>query len=284
MNKTWLITGASSGFGRLMTEKLLARGDQVVATLRREGALDELQQTYGELLTVVTLDLSDETTIIEATRQAFAGREKIDVVISNAGYGTFGALEELTSTQIKKQVESNLIGTILFVQALLPYLRAQGGGRILQVTSEGGQTTYPGFSTYHASKWGQEGFIEAVRKEVALFGIEMCLVEPGPTETNFAHNLDMGKPQKAYAQSPVEDMRKAFQSGDFSVFMDGELSMGNAENMASEMLKLGDATELPFRVPMGSVAWENIHREYSIRLDHIKQQKELAYRCDNDAT
>ena len=128
MSKTWLITGASSGLGRLMTERLLARGDRVVATLRREGVLDELQQAHGERLLVLKLDLTDVAGIREVTRQAFERMGRIDVVVSNAGYGLFGAAEELSDEQIDHQIATNLTGSIQLIRAVLPYLRDQGGG------------------------------------------------------------------------------------------------------------------------------------------------------------
>jgi NAD(P)-dependent dehydrogenase (short-subunit alcohol dehydrogenase family) len=116
------------------------------------------------------------------------------VVVSNAGYGLFGAAEEVSDAQIERQVATNLVGSIHVIRAALPHLRAQGGGRIVQVSSEGGQIAYPSFSLYHATKWGIEGFVEAVAQEVAPFGIAFTLVEPGPTGTNFAAGLEHARP------------------------------------------------------------------------------------------
>ena len=163
MAKTWLITGANSGFGKLMTEALLARGDGVAALVRTPETLQAIDAgDHAGRLIPLRLDLTDDATIDSAVDRAFAELGRIDVVVSNAGYGTFGAIEELSPAQIRRQLETNLIGTILFIRAVLPHLRRQGGGRIVQVSSEGGRIAYPGFSTYHASKWGQEGFVEAV--------------------------------------------------------------------------------------------------------------------------
>ena len=187
MSKTWFITGTSSGFGRLMTEKLLARGDTVVATLRRTGALDDLRTQYADRLDVVELDVTDSAAVRRTVDAAFAAHERIDVVVSNAGYGLFGAAEELTDEQIRRQIDTNLIGSMQLIRAALPHLRTQGGGRILQVASEGGQYAYPGFAAYHATKWGIEGFVESVAQEVAPFGIGMTLLEPGGARTEFRY-------------------------------------------------------------------------------------------------
>lgn len=152
MSKTWFITGASAGLGRLMTERLLDRGDRVVASVRRKDALDDLQRQHGDRLLVVTLDLIDRAGIRATVDDAFARMGRIDVVVSNAGYGLFGAEEEATDAQIDRQIATNLTGSIALIRAALPHLRRQGGGRIVQVSSEGGQIAYPSFSLYHADR------------------------------------------------------------------------------------------------------------------------------------
>lgn len=155
--KTWLITGTSTGLGRLLCEQLLERGDRVIATLRKQGALDDLLALHGDRLQILTLDVTDTAAIIAVVSQAFEAAGRIDVIVSNAGYGLFGAAEEASPEQIERQLATNLTGSIHLIRAVLPHLRAQGGGRIVQVSSEGGQIAYPGFSLYHATKWGIEG-------------------------------------------------------------------------------------------------------------------------------
>src|SRR5699024_1545962 len=150
MSKTWFITGVSSGLGRLMTERLLARGDRVVGTVRRDGTLDDLHEAYGDRLLEARFDLTDTSSIRASVDDAFARMGRIDVVVSNGGYGLFGAAEEVTDAQIDQQLATNLTGSIQLICAVLPHLRAQGGGRIMQVSSEGGQIAYPNFSLYHA--------------------------------------------------------------------------------------------------------------------------------------
>jgi NAD(P)-dependent dehydrogenase (short-subunit alcohol dehydrogenase family) len=143
--KTWLITGASSGLGRIMTERLLARGDRVGATVRRANALNDLETRYGDRLRIVTVDLTDTDGMRREIDVAFAAMGRIDVVVSNAAYGLFGAIEEVSDTQIERQIATSLTAPIQFIRACLPHLRRQGGGRVVQVSSEGGQTTYPAF-------------------------------------------------------------------------------------------------------------------------------------------
>lgn len=276
MPASWFITGANSGFGRLMTETLLKRGDRVAATYRNDGALEDLAQRYPALLVPIQLDLTDNERIAPAVAEAFQALGRIDIVISNAGYGTFGAVEELSPVQIRRQIETNLLGSIFFIHALLPLLRQQGSGRVLQVSSEGGRISYPGFSLYHASKWGQEGFIEAVAQEVAHFGIEMCLLEPGPTATNFLAGIDSAPPSAAYENSPVGALRNRLESGEFSPHM------GDPVKIAQQMIAIAQADVLPLRVALGSIAWDNINAKLHERQALLSTQKDLAYSCDVD--
>ncbi|MBD3896481.1 SDR family oxidoreductase [Halomonas sp. ML-15] len=275
MSKTWLITGASSGLGRLMTERLLARGDRVVATLRRQGVLDELQQIHGERLTLLTLDLTDVSRIREATREAFTRMGRVDVVVSNAGYGLFGAAEELSDEQIDHQIATNLTGSIQLIRAALPHLRAQGGGRIVQVSSEGGQKAYPNFSLYHATKWGIEGFIESTAQEVAPFGIDFILVEPGPTATDFATGLVRGESMEAYDATPAGDVRRAVADGSFEI-------KGDAARTVDAMIAAADEPAPPLRLALGSSAYEGIKQALEARLQALETQRDVAYSADVD--
>ncbi|KAA5971673.1 SDR family oxidoreductase [Pantoea sp. M_9] len=271
--KTWLITGASSGLGRLMCEKLLARGDRVVASVRNRTALDDLAATYGEHLQVMMLDLSRSATIKPAVEAAFAQAGRIDIVVSNAAYGLFGAAEELSDTQIERQIATNLTGSIQLIRAAIPFLRQQGGGRVVQVSSEGGQIAYPNFSLYHATKWGIEGFVEAVRQEVAAFGIDFLLVEPGPTATQFGTGLDMADALPAYHNTPAGELRSALMSGEFAI-------KGDAERCVTAMITAADAASPPLRLPLGSTAYDNIEAALKMRLSALQAMKAVAYGAD----
>ncbi|MBE7211828.1 MAG: SDR family oxidoreductase [Gluconacetobacter diazotrophicus] len=273
MAKTWFITGASSGLGREMTEQLLARGERVAATVRRADALADLQRQHPESLCVVALDLTDTAGIRAAVGVAFGRWGRVDVVVSNAAYGLVGAAEELSDAQIERQIATNLTGTIQFLRAVLPALRAQGGGRIVQVSSEGGQTTYPAFSLYHATKWGIEGFVETVAKEVAPFGIDFLIAEPGPTATNFGAGIDLAPPLAAYAQTPAGAVRRAVEERSFAVY-------GDAGRTAGAILAAAESARPPFRLPLGSTAYENLTRELAGRLAEIQGQRDVAFSAD----
>jgi len=275
MNKTWLITGSSSGIGRALVEQLLERGDRVAATLRKPDALSDLKERYGEQLWLAKLDVTDPVAIRRVVQQAFSELGRIDVVVSNAGYALFGAAEEVSDEQIDLQLLTNLTGSIQVIRAALPHLRDQAGGRILQVSSEGGQIAYPNFSLYHASKWGIEGFVEAVAQEVAPFDIEITLVEPGPTHTNFAAAL-VSPPQMAiYDQTPAGDVSRAVTSGDFAL-------TGDPVKMASAMIEAANTHPAVKRLVFGSSAYDRIHTALTDRLEALEQQQELARSTEMD--
>lgn len=273
-HKTWFITGASSGLGLKLTEKLLARGDKVFATVRKVQALGDLQAEYPAALQVLSLDLTDVATIRRAVEHAFSS-SAIDVVVSNAGYGLFGIAEALSDEQIERQLATNLTGSIQLIRAVLPYLRAQQRGRIVQVSSEGGQVAYPNFSLYHASKWGIEGFIEAVAQEVAEFGIDFVIAEPGPTATHFISGMELGPDLASYQHSRVETFRQAVLQGDFAI-------KGDADNTVKAMLDVIDLPQAPLRVALGSTAYHNIHQALMSRLAELEPQKSRAYSADKD--
>jgi NADP-dependent 3-hydroxy acid dehydrogenase YdfG len=162
--QTWFITGTSSGFGRALAGQLLERGDRVAATLRRPDAIADLAERYGDRLWVRALDVTDTTRIRQVVGEAFDALGRIDVVVSNAGYGLIGAAEELSDAQIEHQVQTNIVGSVQLIRAVTPYLRAQGGGKVQQLSSMGGQVTFPGGSLYHLTKWAMEGSSRATRR------------------------------------------------------------------------------------------------------------------------
>jgi NAD(P)-dependent dehydrogenase (short-subunit alcohol dehydrogenase family) len=273
MSKTWLITGASAGLGRLMTERLLTRGDRVVGTVRREGALADLQTEHGDRLAVTMLDLTDKAGIRAAVDDAFGRMGRVDVAVSNAGYGLFGAAEELTDEQIDHQIATNLTGSIQFIRAAIPHLRNQGGGRIVQVSSEGGQIAYPSFSLYHATKWGIEGFIESVVQEVAPFGIDFIIVEPGPTGTNFGASLVRAAAMDIYDDTPAGAVRRAIAQGNFAI-------KGEAARTVDAMISAADSAKPTLRLTLGSTAYNSISRALALRLAAIEAQREVAFSAD----
>ncbi|EKM98233.1 MULTISPECIES: SDR family oxidoreductase [unclassified Acidocella] len=273
MTKTWFISGASSGLGREMAQQLLARGDIVAGTSRRDGALADLKRKYGDNLHVLKLELTDVKSIRVALDAAFAALGRIDVVVSNAGYGLVGAAEELSDAQIDQQIATNLIGSIQLIRAALPYLRAQGGGRIVQISSEGGQIAYPNFSLYHASKWGIEGFIEAVAQEVAPFGIDFVMAEPGPTATGFREGLVHAERMAIYDDTPAGEVRRAIQTGSFVL-------KGDAARTVAAIISAADREKAELRLALGSTAYQSISKALAARLLSIEGQHDVAFAAD----
>jgi NAD(P)-dependent dehydrogenase (short-subunit alcohol dehydrogenase family) len=271
--KTWFITGASSGLGRTMTESLLARGDRVAATVRRPGALDELIAKHGDRLRVLVVDLTDTARMRGEVDAAFAALGRIEVVVSNAAYGLFGAIEEVSDEQMERQIATNLIAPMQLVRACLPHLRRQGGGRIVQISSEGGQVIYPSFGVYHATKWGIEGFIETVAQEVAPFGIDCVIVEPGPTATNFGANLDLAQPIADYDGTPAGEARRVVTSGSFPI-------TGDARHTVGAIIAAADEKRSPLRLVLGSAAYEHIEHALAERLEAVRKQKAIAHSAD----
>jgi NAD(P)-dependent dehydrogenase (short-subunit alcohol dehydrogenase family) len=202
--RTWLITGVNSGFGRHMTQQLLERGDRVAGTVRKMDAINDLKQKYGNRLWLAHLDMTNPAEIRTVVSKAFGELGRIDVLVSNAGYGLFGAAEELSDEQVAHQLATNLIGPIHLVRAALPHLRAQGGGRIIGLSTYGGQAALPGGSLYHASKWGLEGFLESIAQELSPFRIGVTIVEPGGARTNFRFGgAQLGTQMEAYHGTPA---------------------------------------------------------------------------------
>jgi NAD(P)-dependent dehydrogenase (short-subunit alcohol dehydrogenase family) len=271
--RTWLVTGVNRGLGRRLIETILERGDRVAGTARRPDELSDLQARHGERLWLAPLDLTDASAIRQTVDAAFARMGRIDVVVSNAGYSVVGAAEEATDDAISHIVDTNLIGSIQLARAVLPHLRAQGGGRILQVSSSAGQTAIPGVSLYVATKWGIEGFIEALAMEVASFGIETTLVEPGGIRTGFASN-SVGSPEiAAYADTPVAAVKALVASG-----FPG--APGDPAKMAQAIVDSMDVTPAPKRLALGGDAYESVRAALKARLAQLESQREIAFSTD----
>jgi NADP-dependent 3-hydroxy acid dehydrogenase YdfG len=275
--KTWFITGTSSGFGRILTEKLLARGDRVAATLRKTEALNDLKLQYGDRLWIEALDVIDTVAVRRVVDKAFAELGHIDVVVNNAGYAVFGAAEELTDDQIRHQIDTNIIGSIQVTRAALPHLRAQGGGRILQLSSMGGQISLPALSLYHTTKWAIEGFFESVIQEVASFGIEVTLVEPAGANTNFANgSMVHAQPMDVYETTPVGIWRKArAEEGGYNPTLDPRKAV-------QAMIDSVDVHPAPKRLLVGGAGYDLVHKALAERLAALEAQKDIAFAADYD--
>lgn len=273
---TWFITGVNSGFGRALTEQLLEAGHQVAGTIRKPGSVEDLTARYGERLWVAHLDVTDTARVREVVTQAYADLGCIHVIVNNAGYGLFGAAEELTDDQIDHIVATNLLGSIHVTRAALPHLRAQGGGRIIQLSTYGGQATNPGASLYHATKWGIEGFMDSLAKEVAPFGIGVTIVEPGGARTEFRFDsLQTGSPMAAYDDTPAAMTR--------GVSDRGRPSLGDPQKMAVSIIASAEEMPAPLRLVLGSDSYRFLTTALRERLDQIEPQAASAAATDATA-
>lgn len=276
--RTWFITGVNSGFGRVMTEQLLARGDRVVGTTRKMGALDDLKQKYGDLLWLHHLDMTDTAAIQRVVSCAFNDLGKIDVIVSNAGYGLFGAAEELSDEQVTHQIATNLIGPIMMVRAALPHLRAQGGSRIIGLSTFGGQAVLPGGSLYHASKWGLEGFLDSLSVELAAFKIGVTIIEPGSARTNFRFGgAQLGEPLEAYKGTPAGMVHAMIKDT-------SRQPLGDPAKMSAIILGSADQEPAPKRIVLGSDSWGIIYKALTERLASVEAQKDSAASTDIPAS
>jgi NAD(P)-dependent dehydrogenase (short-subunit alcohol dehydrogenase family) len=191
------------------------------------------------------------------------------VVVNNAGYGVFASVEEATDEQIRRVIDTNLVGSIQVVRAALPHLRAQGHGRILQVSTAGGQTTYPNFSYYHASKWGIEGFCETVAREIAPFGIGLTIVEPGAMPTGFGASLETAPVMAAYENTPAGEVRRAIAGGSFALPTD-------PQKVTTAMIDLVDSGAAPLRLPLGPDTFDDVRASLVARLAEHDAHREVA--------
>ncbi|MDR0704103.1 MAG: SDR family oxidoreductase [Planctomycetaceae bacterium] len=281
--KTWFITGANGGLAYSMLEILLERGDRVAATVRKPQTLDELQKKYGSNLWCANLDLTDSHAIKQVVSQAIENLGTIDVLVNNAGYGLFGAVEEVSDAQMEHLFQTNFFGSLRVARAFMPYFRAQGKGHIVQISSEVGFLSNPGQGLYSASKWAVEGVFETLAKEAAPFNIKITLAEPGGIRTGFFANRGVfGQELEAYDDQPVRNFKKLYQSIHTKEVNDRDLIPGDPQKMATVIIQRVDEGNAPLRLVLGSDAYQDIKFALTSKLAELEEQKELAYSTDAD--
>jgi NAD(P)-dependent dehydrogenase (short-subunit alcohol dehydrogenase family) len=257
--KVWFITGTSRGFGREWAEAALKRGDKVAATARNVDSLADLVDTYGDAILPIALDVTDRDADFAAVKHAHEKFGRLDVVINNAGYGHFGFVEEITEDEARRQLETNLFGALWVTQAALPFLRAQGSGHIIQVSSIGGISAFPLVGIYHASKWALEGFSQSLAQEVAGFGIDVTLIEPGGFSTDWSGSSSSTSdalPDYAELHERVAEARKQ-RNG----------TPGDPAASAAAILRVVDADEPPLRVFFGTSPLGIAKADYASRIE-----------------
>jgi NAD(P)-dependent dehydrogenase (short-subunit alcohol dehydrogenase family) len=241
--KTWFITGCSRGFGREWTIAALERGDRVAATARDVSSLSDLDAKYGDSILTLALDVTDRAAAFDVVATAHDHFGQLDIVVNNAGYGQFGMIEEMSEKEFRDQIETNVFGALWVTQAALPYLREQGSGHIIQVSSIGGISAFPNVGTYHASKWALEGFSQALAQEVKDFGIHVTLIEPGGFSTDWG-----GTSARHATSNPAYDGVRATAA---AFRAERTQRQGDPRASSAAIMKVVDAENPPLRVFFG---------------------------------
>ncbi|MFB9832967.1 SDR family NAD(P)-dependent oxidoreductase [Actinoallomurus acaciae] len=261
MSKVWFVTGSSRGLGRNFVEAALSRGDKVAATARDTASLDELVAAYGDAVLPLALDVTDKATVFESVKRAKEHFGRLDVIVNNAGYAQVGAIEELTERQLRDQLETNVFGAVWVIQAALPYLREQGSGHIIQLSSVAGLIAMPLGGAYHVSKWALEGLNETLAHEVADFGVKVTVIEPGGFATRSGKNPDPLANGHLAEPDPVYDgLRRRIAE------IVGEQPAGDPAAAAQTLLKIVDSDDPPLRVLFGRGFYPMIQQVYADRL------------------
>ena len=264
MRRVWLITGASSGFGRALAEAVPKRGDEAVVCARRRAALDTLAAPYAKSALAIELDVTDADARSRAVAAALDRFGRIDVLANIAGRGSLGAAEEFSLAQLREQMEINFFAAAEMTLAVLPTMRAQRSGRILQLTSVGGLVSIGGFGPYCASKFALEGWSQALRDEVKPLGIGVTIVAPGAFRTEFAGAANMRPKRRIDAYRPVVDPIEAYLYGG-----DGK-QPGDPAKAAEAMIAAVESDDPPLHLMLGADAiglWGQKQADFSGELE-----------------
>jgi NAD(P)-dependent dehydrogenase (short-subunit alcohol dehydrogenase family) len=261
MSKVWFVTGSSRGLGRDFVEAALSRGDKVAATARSTGSLGELVAAHGDAVLPLEMDVTDKAVVFESVRRAKEHFGRLDVIVNNAGYAQLGAIEELTEQHLRDQLETNLYGAVWVILAALPYLREQGAGHIIQLSSAGGLIAMPLGGAYHVSKWALEALNESLAQEVAGFGIKVTVVEPGGFATRSGKNPDpLDNGHMAEADPAYDGLRRRIAQ------FAGSQPAGDPAAAAQALLKIVDSDDPPLRVLFGQGFYPLLQQVYAERL------------------
>ncbi|MCO5396681.1 oxidoreductase [Ralstonia soli] len=266
--KVWFITGASSGFGKALAEAALARGDRAVLAARRVERLEALAAEHGERALPVKLDVTDPAGRARAIDEAINRFGRIDVLANIAGRGSVGAVEEFAPEQLREQMEVNFLAPAELTRTVLPYMRAQGHGHVINLTSIGGLIVVAGFGAYCASKFALEAWSEALSYEVASLGIRVTLIEPGNFRTEFASDANMRPAQQL---EPYRSVIAPIQSG---LYGRSGRQPGDPAKAAKLMLAVADSDSPPLRLPLGTDAYEYWDRTVKARNADLNSWRE----------
>jgi NAD(P)-dependent dehydrogenase (short-subunit alcohol dehydrogenase family) len=275
MSKVWFITGSSRGLGRALTEVVLEAGHLVVATARKPEQLADLSKTYGDRVRTVRLDVTSPADVEKAVAAAKEAFGRIDVVANNAGYGFVGAFEEMTADEFKSQIDTNFWGVVNVTRGVLPILREQGFGHIIQITSVGGRLGVPGLSGYHAAKFAVEGLSETLAREIKPLGLKLTIVEPGGFRTDWAGaSMAFAKPMKAYA--PVMDTIRGYMT------QHSGHQPGDPRKASQVLLALVEMEQPPLRLPLGKDAIMFLRNSYQANSEELQRWADISGSTDFD--
>ena len=271
--KVWLVTGCSTGFGRNLVEELLKNGDKVIATARKVETIQDLVKEYPNQAIALSLDVTKKDQINTAIKKAVEVFGHIDVLVNNAGYGIVGALEEVETTEISRIFDTNVFGLIEMTKAILPQMRLQKSGHILNISSVAGFTATPGFGIYNATKFAVEGLSEALAGEVASFGIKVTIIEPGPFRTDFANrSLAVAKEMAVYDEA-MKATRLYIKN------VDGNQA-GDPVRAAKAMIAIVNDVHPPVRIPFGKIALERINLKMKNFAEDLKKWNKTIVETD----
>jgi len=274
--KTWFITGASRGFGLLIAKVALARGDNVIATARQPQSIVAALGASPQLL-AVPLDVTVEGAAIAAAEQGLARFGRIDVLVNNAGYGLLGAVEEASADDVRRIYETNVFGVLNVTRAVLPAMRRQGSGHVINISSIGGYQAYHGWGVYGSTKFAVEGITEALAQEVQPLGIHVTVVEPGFFRTDFldASSLSTSAEISDYAET-VGAMRRFAADANHQ-------QPGDPLKLASAMLMLADAKQPPLRLALGSDTVARVRAKNAAVEQELTTWMSLSLSTDHEA-
>jgi len=277
--KVWFITGASRGFGALMTKGALATGDAVVATARNPKTIIEQFGDHPNLL-AVALDVTNEDQAKGAAAAAVARFGRIDILANNAGYGLLGAVEEATAEEIEKIYATNVFGLLKVTRTVLPYMRRQRAGHILNFSSIGGYYGFPGWGIYGSTKFAVEGLSESLATEVEPFGIKVTIIEPGFFRTDFLHDNSLAISPASipdYVGTPAGHMRDFAASANHA-------QPGDPSKLTAGIIEMVNAANPPLRMPFGSDTVAKIEEEHANVEKELAQWRRLAVSTDFEQT
>jgi NAD(P)-dependent dehydrogenase (short-subunit alcohol dehydrogenase family) len=276
MSKVFLLTGSSRGLGRQIAAAALAAGHRLVATARHPETLDDLAKRYGSQILPVALDVTDPAGARDAVAAGIKAFGRLDVVVNNAGYANLGSVEDVTLEDFREQLDANLLGVVYVTKAVLPVLRQQGAGHIIQVSSIGGRLATPGLSAYQAAKWAVGGFSEVLAKEVGPLGIKVTVLEPGGMATDWAGSSMRVVPVSEPYQATVGVMARLHHDGG------NPPALGDPAKVAQVVLALADMDEPPLRLILGSEAYAYATAAASARGASDAEWYDLTVSTDRD--